>query len=129
MILENFNKKLENGKEISLSTNKESIDWERLELLRGELREVFESFDRYLNQIKGTTEISIDRGVKMSPEVQKQMHEIIHKFQPNGGNPRILFNMLGDLGSVPTIMSQNGLLVTAQEFNKKLEEIKKRGEK
>lgn len=95
-------------------------------MLRGELRQIFEGFDRKLDSIKAMTEIAIDRGIEMPVEAQKQMQEVIKKFQPYGGNIGVLYNILSELGSIPTTMFQNGLLVKAEELKEKLDEIKER---
>lgn len=104
-------------------SEKETIDWSQLELLRGEFKEIFASFDRKFEEIKVMTEIAQDRQITMPPEAEMHMQEVIKKFQPYGGNPQILYNMLAELGSISTTMYQNGLLVTPDDYKKKKEEL------
>ena len=111
------------GSEKETINGSESIDWSQLELLRGEFKEIFASFDRKFEEIKIMTEIAQDRQITMPPEAEVHMQEVIKKFQPYGGNPGILYNMLDELGSISSTMYQNGLLVDTDDYKKMKEEL------
>ncbi len=106
-----------------------TIDWSQLELLRGEFKEIFASFERKFEEIKVMTEIAQDRKIVMPPEATEQMQSVIKKFQPYGGNLGVLYNMLSELSSISTIMYQNGLLVSADDYRKMTEELSQKEQK
>jgi hypothetical protein len=104
----------------------DKLDWRGMDSIQSEMKSIFESINRNLNQIKGMTEIAKDRNFIPSQEGQDKAQEIIKKFQPYGEYMKPLYNMIGDLADVSSLMFKEGLLVKQDELNKKLEEIKDR---
>ncbi len=106
--------------------SKENLDWTRIEGIKKEMVEIFNSIKRNLDTIKGMTEIAQERNFSGSSELQDKADEVLKKFEPYGEYAPILYKMIGDLGSVTSGAYSEGLLVTADELNNKLEEIKGR---
>ena len=125
---ESFPKKVESSSVATTVDNSsvDKLDWAGMDSIQAEMKSIFESINRNLDTIKGMTEISKDRNFTPSQEAQQKAQEIIKKFQPYGEYMKPLYNMIGDLGNVSSLMFTEGLLVKQDELNKKLEEIKNR---
>lgn len=123
---ENFPQKVNININEQQEDNNENLDWERIELMKAELKSIFESMERNLNAIKGMTEIAKDRNFIISDTAKEKVEQTLKKFEPYGQHMSPLYGMIGDLADIKSLFFTEGLLITADELTAKLEEIKKR---
>ncbi len=119
--MENLSKTGETG--VEKKDPEGNLDWSRIEDTKAEIKSIFASIERNLNNIKAMTEIAKDRNFVISPESQKKADEILKKFEPYGEYAPVLYTMISDLVSINSMAFTEGLLVTAPELIQKLDEI------
>ena len=107
-----------------IKDSNEQMDWSALNDTKAELGSIFNSLSSNLDQLRAMAEIAKERGVQASSEMQTVATEVLTKFQPGGEYAGVLYTMISDLNSVKSQAFGEGLLITQDELNLKLAQIK-----
>ena len=103
--------------------NQESLDWGRLDQIKAEMGSITDSIKGNFDQIKAMAEIAKERDFQGSPKIQEKSNQILKKFEPGGEYVGVLYKMIQDLSSIKSEAFSEGLEITQDDLNKKLEEI------
>ena len=104
--------------------NNEKMDLGRLDQIKAEIGSISNSLTGNIDQLRAMVEIAKDRGFEGSSEIGEKSNEVLKKFEPGGEYASVLYQMISDLNSIKSEAFSEGLEITQDQFNQKLEELK-----